>query len=323
MSANPPAQRMTRSVVRGRPIPWIGSLAVHAVILLLLGWQFLDDVFPRFENTTTTQLAWSEIEEFHGLQLSSDPMPTSVASFTTGGTSTPESRAAALQSEPTVPSVAEIDPVGDAQLAAQETLVATSTVMDAYYGTVAGTFSGGLGDGDGVGDGSGDNFFGPPGDSSTFVFVLDRSGSMSSLHSQAEQFTRFQRLQLELIKFIRQLQPSQRFYVIFFNEFPEPMPTPTMVPATDNNKAMYLEWVARLRPEGMTDPRASLRLAMKLQPDQIYFLSDGDLSDLHRNQVLRLKPGRWKLNTFTFGSRFAEFMKALADIHNGNYTMIR
>ncbi|MBD3676046.1 MAG: hypothetical protein HUJ26_21260, partial [Planctomycetaceae bacterium] len=89
------------------------------------------------------------------------------------------------------------------------------------------------------------------------------------------------------------------------------------------NKQKYLKWIASANADGGTDPRLSIRLAMKLEPEMIYFLSDGEVEPDYRAQMLKHEPGDWKLHTFVFGMRQAgPFMKFFAEKHHGDYVYI-
>jgi hypothetical protein len=145
---------------------------------------------------------------------------------------------------------------------------------------------------------------------------------MNQLHQFSDRATRFQRLQEELIGFINRLEPSQSFFVIFFDEQTIPMPAEGMVPATEANKLRYLNWVRNLTPDGRTDPRVAIKMAMKLAPEQIFFLSDGELDPNFQKQILKHPAGKWALNSYSFGLHGGEFMRVLAEKHGGQYTFI-
>ncbi|MBD3675874.1 MAG: VWA domain-containing protein, partial [Planctomycetaceae bacterium] len=159
-----------------------------------------------------------------------------------------------------------------------------SANLATYVGALAGTGRGGNGDGEGQGNGHG--FFGDPGSAKSFVFVLDRSRSMNKDHQLSNGLSRFQRLKMELIGFIDKLQPDQTFFVVFFNDQMSPMPAEGLVPATAENKQKYLKWIASANADDGTDPRLSIRLAMKLEQEMIYFLSDGEVEPDYRAQML-------------------------------------
>lgn len=121
-----------------------------------------------------------------------------------------------------------------------------------------------------LGSGGGVNFFGlrssAPGVRS-IVYVVDRSGSMTDT---------FTAVRAELKKSISALRRSQKFHVIFYNSG-DPTENPPLkpVPAIDANKRAFFEFMDGITPSGGTRPERALRQALALEPDLIYFLSDG------------------------------------------------
>jgi hypothetical protein len=80
------------------------------------------------------------------------------------------------------------------------------------------------------------------------------------------------------------LRPHQEFYVILFSAGMEQMfndkaLVPTPVKATAENKARLRQWLWNDQAVGGTDPRGSLKLAFKMNPDAIFMLSDGEFRD--------------------------------------------
>jgi hypothetical protein len=127
------------------------------------------------------------------------------------------------------------------------------------------------------------NFFGLEATGNIFCFVVDCSGSMRG--------DPFVATKQELLKTISQLKPTQRFCVFFFNQklFPmslEAQPATTATPASDDFRpvAVYAtpENLARLQlwmetiPIGTGGPpNQALKLAIELEPDSIFLLTDG------------------------------------------------
>jgi len=157
----------------------------------------------------------------------------------------------------------------------------------------------GTGEGNATGDGSGTGFFGNAIDGRRFVFVLDCSRSMNHPHD-SEAKTRFKRLKLELVRSIASMTASQEFYLVFFNDAPIIMPSPRPVPASLAAKQHYLSWMQTLSADGNTDPTAAMQLALRFQPDVIYFLTDGSFTHKTQLSLLRLPFGKTRLHTFAF-----------------------
>lgn len=182
----------------------------------------------------------------------------------------------------------------------------------------------GTGTGAGTGNGDESGFFGLNSPGRRFVFVVDASSSMQKKHD-SEAKTRFGRVKLEIVRSIAGMTPQQGFFVIYFNSVPHPMPANGLQPATPAVQRHYLDWTTRFRAGGDTNPLQALELALALQPDVIYFLTDGVIP--RGKNVLRrvtgLNQGRTRVHTFAFGSRSGEeMMQALAEQNRGEYRFV-
>ncbi|QDU64915.1 hypothetical protein Pan216_58090 [Planctomycetes bacterium Pan216] len=134
--------------------------------------------------------------------------------------------------------------------------------------------------GQGLGAGRGDpmnkkkaTFFGIEAQGKTFVYVVDLSGSMRL-------GGRFGFAARELFASIDELHRTQQFYVIFYNTqtFPMFFPKTAKKPvyAKLRFKRQLRQWVATTIPGGGTDPHDALVLALELEPDAIFMLTDGE-----------------------------------------------
>ncbi|MBT6157446.1 MAG: VWA domain-containing protein [Planctomycetaceae bacterium] len=178
------------------------------------------------------------------------------------------------------------------------------------------------GSGAGEGDGQGDGFFGIGAQGKRFVYVVDCSLSMNHPHASPSK-TRFKRLKLELVKSIAALNESQEFFIIFFNQQVVPMPARSMQRALPETKQRFLKWVTKIRADGDTDPRDAIRLAMKFQPDVIYFLTDGSFEFRTKKELNKLAQQRVSIHTFALGNREGEpILRGLADRNRGIYHYI-
>ena len=180
----------------------------------------------------------------------------------------------------------------------------------------------GDGSGSGAGSGNGGSFFGSRASGRRFVYVVDCSGSMNHPH-RSEAKTRFRRLKIELIRSITDMSPDMQFFIVFFNHRTHPMPARTLQAAVPEKQKRHLRWAAQIRAQGNTDPREALFFAMRLNPDVIYFLTDGDFDRPIRRDLEKLKQDRAAIHTFAFGNRSAEFfLKNLALANGGEYHFI-
>lgn len=142
----------------------------------------------------------------------------------------------------------------------------------------------GNGIGNGVGDGTGTSFFGLTAQGQKFVFVVDASSSMRRPSFGPER-TLFNRVKLEIMRSIRRMTEQQQFFIVFFNDSLFPMPAKSLVAAEQDTQQYYLRWMSQMKSGGQTDPEDAIQLALRLQPDVIYFLTDGEF---HRGLVKRI-----------------------------------
>ena len=113
------------------------------------------------------------------------------------------------------------------------------------------------------------SFFGLKARGQFFVFVVDCSGSMIDEE-------RLARAKEELRRSIARLQEPQRFQVIFYNDWPIAMPGDLPKSAGLTSKNQFLAWLRLIVPDGATDPRGAMALAVSQRPDAIFLLSDGE-----------------------------------------------
>lgn len=169
------------------------------------------------------------------------------------------------------------------------------------------------------GQGAGPQFFGLGGNARgvrSVVYVVDRSGSMLDT---------FNHVRAELKRSIGALRRSQKFHVIFFNAG-EPLENPPgkLVSAIEAQKTTFFEFLNGVFPEGSTHPERSMRRALALEPDLIYFLTDGEF-----DRSLLAKLNEWnkdhKVRIFTiafFDSSGALQLEQIAREHGGEYKFV-
>jgi hypothetical protein len=183
-------------------------------------------------------------------------------------------------------------------------------------------------------------FIGLKGRAGKIVYVIDRSGSM--LNS-------FEYLRRELRESVEALSPQQSFHVLFFSgftpdqvdaarrrmgaEFDEPffrvapfieMPPRRLVPAIRVFKKKAIEYLEQIFPEGQTDPVAAMRRAFELEPDLIYFLTDGEFDPVLVDYLEKWNRDR-RTKIFTLAFVFegnSQLLKKIARDHNGQYRLV-
>src|ERR1700754_1935338 len=102
-----------------------------------------------------------------------------------------------------------------------------------------------------------------------FVYVFDRSGSMSEYHGRPLRAARE-----ELIASLADLDDRNQFYVIFYNEEPRLFQVGSvkgcLLFATPDNKQAANDFIAGIQADGGTDHMAALEIALRLHPDVIF-----------------------------------------------------
>lgn len=133
-------------------------------------------------------------------------------------------------------------------------------------------------------------FFGTLARGDRFVYILDKSGSMDHGDGTSP-LNRYQRALQELLASIDRLTEEQSFCVILFSDASRHMHErgrrrPRMLPATIENKVLFRDWLATVRPGGGTDPRGALRAGLALNPSGLFLLSDGEFACKARTKWL-------------------------------------
>lgn len=181
----------------------------------------------------------------------------------------------------------------------------------------------GNGIGDGVGDGTGTSFFGLTARGKSFVFVVDASSSMRR-PSHGPERTLFNRVKLEIMHSIRQLTEEQRFFIVFFSDSHFPMPATSLVAATDEAQARYLRWMAEMKSGGQTDPEGAIQFALQLQPDVVYFLTDGEFKPGLVKRIAAMNRSGVTINTVCFGGTEDNnvSLRRIAEQNGGTYHFV-
>ncbi len=90
-----------------------------------------------------------------------------------------------------------------------------------------------------------------------------------------------QAAKFELLKSLASLKANQRYYIVCFNRDLSPMvldgpePEPSSVYATPENLQKTRRWIETIEIGIGAPPNKALEYAIELEPDAIYFLSDG------------------------------------------------
>ncbi len=156
-----------------------------------------------------------------------------------------------------------------------------------------------------------------------FVYVLDRSGSMDRENA-------LEVAKAELVTSLQHLDETQQFQVIFYNVQNRLLSLggrETLHFATDINKTLARQQIARVTPDGGTFHYPALAKALALEPEVIYFLTDADQnSAIHpgdMERLLRRNRGRTRIHAIKFGLGAElttnHYVKKLALQNGGRY----
>jgi hypothetical protein len=131
-------------------------------------------------------------------------------------------------------------------------------------------------------------FFGLVGEGYKFVYVFDCSGSMGESNRAA-----LRAAKAELAASLKHLDTVHQFQIIFYNERPV-LFTPAgnngrLVFATEQNKEQAIKFTDAIPADGGTDHEAALKLAIRLRPDVVFFLTDGDDPKLTPRQLEKIR----------------------------------
>lgn len=173
-------------------------------------------------------------------------------------------------------------------------------------------------------------FCGVEGGGNHFAYLVDSSGSMKEGFDSARQ---------ELLRAIDQLQPDQRFYVVFFDAEPDYMrltdateDEPRSVYATEENKQALRRWAMGIRQDRGRAPYEPLEFVLQLRPDVIFLLSDGEFPQRIESMLQELNQvenlfgethPRSLVHTIAYFSEEGESrMRRIAEQNGGQYRYV-
>jgi hypothetical protein len=162
--------------------------------------------------------------------------------------------------------------------------------------------------------------FGVTGSGSRFVYVFDRSLSMKGPALAAAK--------RELLASLSKLERTHQFQIVFYNEQPKMMQPPRMLFADESGQGQAASFVTNMTAAGGTDHVAALKLALRMQPDVIFLLTDADeppLTAKQLNDVHRANGGA-VINVIEFkggpNQGKGAFLRQLADENRGQYKYV-
>ena len=133
--------------------------------------------------------------------------------------------------------------------------------------------------------------------------------------------SRLVRAKAELRRSVLGLQPPQRFKVIFYNDQPIPMPGDLPRSADLLSKDQMTAWLRLIEPDGETDPRGAIGLALSMRPDAVFLLSDGEFPDGTAEAVARRNPKKVPIHCVDLGGEpgAGDQLKKIARESGGQY----
>lgn len=165
----------------------------------------------------------------------------------------------------------------------------------------------------------GSDFFGLSANGNSFIYIVDCSGSMAG--------DRFEKAKRELLRSIYALDDDKNVFVIFFSDTHYPMfypqPGAQALPSNLPNKDRIRQWVENFGDMGGTAPDSAIELALQMQPDAIYLLTDGGFDDSAIHLAKRNNARKIPINTIGFQDRGGETgLKQIAADSGGNYKFV-
>jgi hypothetical protein len=181
-----------------------------------------------------------------------------------------------------------------------------------------------------VGEGSGPEattmFFGVSGSGRRFVYVLDRSDSMEGTPLNAAKS--------EMVRSLQALGPTHSFQVVIYNnrsKFFQPQGQSFwMLPAEESMLRRAERFIRATTALGGTEHYDAVKMALKLEPDVIFFLTDARIPRLRRSQLkeihVRCLRSGTTIHAIEFGRDLSapedSFLRELAGENNGEYRYI-
>jgi len=213
--------------------------------------------------------------------------------------------------------------------------------LDGHGGTLGPKPGGVLGSEGAAGSGDGPthtDVFGLAAEGTRFVYVFDRSESMNSVLTYTSEgepvysITPLEAAKAELLKSLKDLDRRHRFHIVFYNNEPwlfDPGQSPSrMVVASRENKLRASLFVHSVYGHGNTDHIKPLEMALRMKPDVIFLLTDGEAKDDPTNfelaRLQKLNDGATRINViqFCYTMRTGSSLVRLANENGGRHKFI-
>jgi von Willebrand factor type A domain len=347
MAASPP---LARSRVRRPPLwlrlsmpSWLVSLLLHATLLVVLALTV--QIRPRglpggFGREGLSLFESGGEGDGSGEYFDDEPsgggpgamVNISSATEASGGTGTDQGAGGALFDDaPPVDALTALPKAtgGGGKGSVGEGIAGATGAGGFTSGSGSGLSSGGKGRGGPAGGRARTKLYGIEADGYKFIYVFDRSGSMGG----SGQNTPLTSAKANLLASLESLGDTHQFQIIFYNEKPTMFALAghpdRLVFGNEANRATARQFVRNIVADGGTRHEEALWMALNMQPDVIFFLTDADQPELSPSQmekIQRANNGRCSINTIEFGLgppiHTDNFLVRLARENNGKYTYV-
>lgn len=171
--------------------------------------------------------------------------------------------------------------------------------------------------------------FGVSGSGSRFVYVFDRSDSMNASGGRP-----LRAAKRELIRSLNTLGERQQFQIIFYNDKPTPFQISGLPLQLYRGEADTIQratrYVDSITAYGGTEHDTALRMALRMSPDVIFFLTDARIPSLSGSELFEIQrradTNGTTIHTIEFGTDPAapsvSFLRELASMNGGQYQYV-
>jgi len=168
--------------------------------------------------------------------------------------------------------------------------------------------------------------FGLPGSGSKFLYVLDTSVSMTQPQGKP-----LATAKQEIIDSINKLDKLCEFYIIHYSNAPRllDMSGGRICFGTDDNKLAAKRMIANIGTGPRTEHEPAIIMALRMRPDVLYLMTDGDDPALERRdleRIARVNEGLTIIHVVQFGKgepkQGTDWLKQLAKENRGEYKFV-
>jgi hypothetical protein len=304
-----------------RPAAWVVSALFHLVALVVVGWSFREAP-PRGTGAEQTAVVGITLHPAPDAEpeVSSPDLPSGDAQELSSRT---DSSAADV--------LAEVAAAGAESELAKLLPESPGAIAQQQIGQT-GTFDPGPAAGNpalrsGTGGKARVRLFGIVGEGNKFVYVFDRSDSMNWFDRRP-----LRAAKAELLASLEGLGETHQFQIIFYNHEPlifNPAGDPRRLAfATEANKDRARRFVQSVAASGGTRHMEAILLALSLQPEVIFLLTDADDPQLSDGQVATIarRAEGITIHTIEFGygpqKRTDNFLVKLARLTGGQHVYV-